>query len=204
MRHLGLLRRKCLDRLEAASGTGPQLGGVAEELLLVEIVARTCKQLLRGALRAAVRREQNTSEELIRTLVADFLNHLTGTSASSSGFWTVLLPRAVAQRFGTVALSPTEVLGLQQALAAHLQRVLEALIDMMGVRLTLEATTQLRSSADGFRFTRADCSMIYPRVKSTVRARPCVPACLCARALPWSLALLSARRRLCRGPRISD
>jgi len=75
-----------------------------ENECLLQIVSRTCKNILRQFQRKWMRSEQSTSEEGMKILTAQFLNLMVGSHANSASFWREHVLPGVYQRFGYVAL----------------------------------------------------------------------------------------------------
>ena len=183
VRHMGLLR-SLVDATTA-------VGAAARTATLVEIVARTLKQLLRGQLRASVLppnsngRSSNTAGTPYRRLppasptvpgaaplprsagfharpveaAVQFLNLVSGAAAGSKEFWSAKLPAEVHSRFGSVAATVEEVLGLTTCVSS-LSTCVGLLCTMSGIVLTTSTQQQFSRSPVGYRFVHADVSRL--------------------------------------------
>ena len=80
----------------------------ASEALLLEMVVRTCRKLIRSLQRERMRERKVVSEDRMSSVVCGFFNLLTRShhaAHESVIFWSEVLPREIAKRFGGVALS---------------------------------------------------------------------------------------------------
>ncbi len=107
----------------------------ARQLLLVDVVARTLKNLLRERLRHILLTEDAGSDLAFRRRVADFLNLVSGAHTRSDEFWRVAVPPEVELRFGACALLPLETPRLFGLVRGQLIRIVRAVLAATGLRL---------------------------------------------------------------------
>ncbi len=98
MRHLGYLR-SCIPTTSENNYEEARL------LLLIEIVSRTLKNLLKDFQRRWMRSEKTTSDDGMYSLIAQFLNLVTGYHSNSDSFWNDRVLVGIIQRFGSCVWS---------------------------------------------------------------------------------------------------
>ncbi|CAM9859639.1 unnamed protein product, partial [Chrysoparadoxa australica] len=163
-RHLGLVRA-CIPVQAEGSATAAQV----RELLLLEIVARTIKQLVRDYQRRWMRAQRSTSSSGICMVLLQVLNLVSGSHASTEAFWSNNVKNGLMARFGAVALTEEERADLAKACRPKiLKGVLETLISMVGIKLAESSLNAMRQKADlrGFSFVLADIADVVPVVTS--------------------------------------
>lgn len=95
IRHMGLVR----SHLPVSNATSP-----VRTALLMQIVARTLKNIARDYQRRWMKSEQSTSEQGMHMLLIEFLNLVVGSNDCSESFWTDKVVVGIIQRFGACAL----------------------------------------------------------------------------------------------------
>ena len=160
MRHVGLVRRHV--------GLGAEHARLRRKLF-VEVVARALKQMLRVYLRRWIKSEASTSELGIASVVAAFLNLVSGsaTEAAREQFWNDRVVMAIKQRFGAQSLWREEYIDLMGAVRdnACVAEVVDYVCTTCGVRLTDDALSAFRAAPDGFHFSNFDVHALESTIK---------------------------------------
>jgi len=77
----------------------PMLDGATIFMLLLEMLARTIKQILRAKLRAEVRERKQLGDEPSKQVVVDELNLIFGDQPQSKTYWREVLTPLLARKF---------------------------------------------------------------------------------------------------------
>lgn len=96
MRHMGLIRSLIPET---------QTNAPVRTALLLQIIARTMKNILRDFQRRWMKSQRSTSEEGMFLLLSQFLNLIVGSHANSDRFWSGHLVIGIIQRFGGCAIN---------------------------------------------------------------------------------------------------
>uniref|UniRef100_A0A7R9UEN8 CLU central domain-containing protein n=1 Tax=Pinguiococcus pyrenoidosus TaxID=172671 RepID=A0A7R9UEN8_9STRA len=112
IRHMGLLRAHCLCEVNDESNGDDvtrQAVDYLGHLMLIEMVCRELKNALKDFQRRWMRKNQSASRYGIHSLVARFLNHVTGAVPiqNCQAFWEDLSDR-ILDHFGSAALTAKE------------------------------------------------------------------------------------------------
>ena len=99
MRHLGLVR----SHVDATTASNP-----VRYKLLLQIVARTLKNIARDYQRMWMKCEQSTSEMGLKLLLTQFLNLVVGSHPNSETFWKDRVVVGIIQRFGWCAIESND------------------------------------------------------------------------------------------------
>ena len=188
VRHMGLLRSH-IDTTTAA-------GKAAAEACLVEMVARTLKQLLRRRLRNSVlsvnrggagagagagtgddgvgagagagAAAQGSAGFHARPVEAavSFLNLVSGSAPASETFWSTTLPSEIWLRFGRVACEAGDVARLATS-RSSLAVCLTLLCTMMGIHLAPTTHVEVVAAPVGYRFVHADVRRLSAIVRTS-------------------------------------
>jgi len=160
IRHCGLLRYHIPDYVRYRC---------LRDKLLIEMVARTLKNLFRDCQRKWMRSQQTTSEQGLYHLTASFINLVTGAHIPSEPFWERTVYLGVLQRFGHIGLTSWEWKNLKQLMFApeRMHRLMLLFCDIAGIQLDKRASNDFENdnSAQGFEFLSSDIAQIVPRVK---------------------------------------
>ncbi|OQR87848.1 hypothetical protein ACHHYP_07972 [Achlya hypogyna] len=135
-------------------GTGPIVDptGSVRELLLVEVLQRTIKNLLRFAMRRLLRSRGLAVGPNHSALLLTYLNYLSGSGEGAHAFWEVFVFDGARARFGSVAVSYVERMNLRRAPVA----IARYLSDALGFSLTPECWAAFEAAPDGFVFCADD------------------------------------------------
>jgi hypothetical protein len=95
IRHMGLVR----SLIPVSNVTSP-----IRTALLLQIVARTLKNIARDYQRRWMKSEQSTSEQGMHILLTEFLNLVVGSNDNTESFWTDKVVVGIIQRFGACSL----------------------------------------------------------------------------------------------------
>jgi hypothetical protein len=137
--------RSSSDKKVGISSSRLQLLLLPEDVLLVEIVSRTLKNVLRAWMRETVQ-FQGASEYLIREKTAIFLNCVTGANRKYSRFWLTIRD-GIARRFGAVALTAHEQGNLFAVCAPFKSHIVRHVLSMVGLALTPQCAAQFAQHA---------------------------------------------------------
>ena len=127
--------------------------------ILVEMVARSAKNLLRFALRRSAQLHGNCVVASVATPFAvDLLNAITGAHARADATWREELVPGVLQRFGDVAVNPVESVTVRSTLLPTLPYLVRRVCALAGVEVSHRSLAALDAAPEGFEFTPQDLS----------------------------------------------
>lgn len=141
-------------------------------LLLAEMVARTMKALFRLQLRKYNQEFRCSSRNFCIVVVCEYLNLLTGASASVDQFYREALFDSVRERFGTLAIQPHEHRNFFNITRPLVRYMVGRFTAMLGIRLTLSCYSEFCGRSHGFLFSTADVLDIAPVRKHNVLSLP--------------------------------
>ncbi|GLD93063.1 hypothetical protein PINS_up001655 [Pythium insidiosum] len=128
--------------------------------LLVEMVARTLKNLLRHWMRMAQRLMATGLTTLLHRRVLLYgLNLLAGSEPGSEAFWATQLVEGVRVRFGRRAVSDVDQQNLRRRLLPHMRLVVTRVADMMAFRLRAASLARLQQHPDCYVFVLDDLQL---------------------------------------------
>jgi len=163
-RHLGFVRYHILKNPKSERFKTEQsnpTSTAAADVLLIELVSRTLKNILREWMRDSLKNCQDhfrePSEFLIRGQVSCLLNLVSGYSPKSVSFWQECVLPSMDHRYGSLALRQNERAGLARACRPFLFRIIRYLLSMTGLQLSLKCEAEMRSvPVYKFNFTTSD------------------------------------------------
>ncbi|KAJ1428375.1 hypothetical protein B484DRAFT_419428 [Ochromonadaceae sp. CCMP2298] len=141
-------------------------------VLLAEMLSRTIKNVVRLQMRAYNEQYKVTSTQLFAQLVVEYLNVLSGSSASADQMLRDMLVDGVRERFGEVAVQPSEEGSLLRDLQPVLSYLVNRVIAMLGVRLSLSCESEFHERPVGFVFIVADVLEVLPVTKHNIPLLP--------------------------------
>ena len=134
-------------------------------VFLAEIVARTMKQLIRMELRIYAKKTRCISYQVKSSLICEYLNVLTGSGAHASGRLQEQVYEGARQRFGAVAVRPSDRENMQNLLKPCIIYAVKRVMAMMGVNLSLNCLSEFTERPYTFTFTPLDLLDIRPVVR---------------------------------------
>lgn len=169
--------------IHPARGVGPNSAAVSPTLIkkgiqdlenecLLQIVSRTCKNILRQFQRKWMRSEQSTSEEGMKILFAQFFNLMIGSHTNSAAFWREHVLPGIYQRFGYISLlsslERSDLLGFVRQIPWFMKNLLRKVAGSLAIIVHATTLDKFYSSkkASTFQFFPIDIQKLEARVKS--------------------------------------
>lgn len=131
-------------------------------VLLGEMVARTLKHIIRLQLRQYAKRTSNCSGTFMRELLVHYFNVLTGSDANSDDILQEVVYTAIRERFGKLAVKPSEKPNLQHIIKPVVLFIIKRLQVMFNVSLTVSCIGEFHERPVGFCFNSMDLLDISP------------------------------------------
>jgi hypothetical protein len=113
----------------------------ARHMLLVDMVARTLKNIMRQSLRNEMRRQAgvgNAYGHVYRELMVTFLNMVSGAHKKSPQFWGAPVTRGLQRRFGDIALTVDEQTSLFSWSRLHMIPMVQYVSRTVGIQLSTQ------------------------------------------------------------------
>lgn len=125
--------------------------------ILSEMVARTFKNIVRHFMRQ-IAKESGTgvSAVLLKQVITQCLNMLSGARSGSESFWKMQLYEGIRLRFGLRSVSEVDKQNLRKQLVPHMQFVVVRVTEMLGITLRPGCLDRLKEHPECFLFVLED------------------------------------------------
>jgi hypothetical protein len=154
-------------------------------VLLAEMTARTLKALIRLQLRNYSRKTKAISIHFKVGLICEHFNVVTGSAERANFFLQETVYEAVRERFGPLAIRPSEKMDLQRMLEPCTVFIIKRLQSMLGLQLSVACLGEFHERPTGFTFSALDFLDAAPIVRHSIPLLPFADA---------MTALLAAQR----------
>lgn len=134
-------------------------------VLLAEMVARTIKHVVKIQLRNYSRKERTINSTFFSTLVCDYINIVTGSNKNANAILQEKIYDGVRERFGPVAISPSEQNTMLDAIEPCIVYIVKRLQLMLGFQLSIACVGEFVERPAGFAFVPLDIVEISPVVR---------------------------------------
>ncbi|DBA02373.1 TPA: hypothetical protein N0F65_007192 [Lagenidium giganteum] len=127
------------------------------DVLMVEMIARTFKNLVRHFLRrACASTGTGNINYLLKHIIVQSLNLLSGSRRDSEEFWGTHLFQGIRIRFGWRAVSEVDRQNLRRTMVIHLRQIVSRFATMMGITVAEHCLSKLATHPDCYHFVIED------------------------------------------------
>ncbi len=134
-------------------------------VLLGEMMARTVKNLIRNKLRSYARKSGTVSRQMMKGMVTEYLNVITGSHPESQTKMEIVLYESIRHRFGPKSVFPSEKSHMANMIHPVLIYIVKRILTMVGTQLNPMCFTHFMENPLAFNFCDIDFIEVHPVVR---------------------------------------